>query len=75
MSFKLQLFLYSLFDVQKMDLCKKDVTKLLLEMLRDARHRRDAIDGACRELSCCMSFFVRACVTVIMSAFIVLCVL
>ncbi len=41
----LQLFLYSLFDVQKMDLCKKDVTKLLLEMLRDARHRREAIDG------------------------------
>ncbi len=43
-SFKIQVFLYSLFDIQKMDLQKKDFIKLLQDMLRDAKYRREAIE-------------------------------
>ena len=44
-SFKLQLFMYLLFDAQKMDLCKKDIVKLLLEQLSDKNYRQEGIES------------------------------
>jgi hypothetical protein len=59
-AFKLGIFMYLHFDAQKMDLCKKDVVKLITEQLHDKAYRQEGIEAFSSFLRILPNHFAKA---------------